>query len=399
MHQEVCSTYHIYHKKERHACISPSINPSKERFWGPTLKEQKEKKRQRLLEEIQKKIDPVTTDLPSPKADDDDDDAFFLHSPYLAFHDPPQVLYIGNTKRTVPAVLIHSSLFWRKWKLQLGPAISQPGVLDPRGVVCWRHNGGDGKARTADDKLLKGYKVRTWRLWGETGKDYVHSVKANREAGIGPDPDVVEDDNQVDDTAEKDSNGFDPGYRNAPARAEEVVYLNWTSPFSRNTRQYHFRYAGLDFYWKGTGTVKETRKCGFFLHFNHLKLVAQLPSPAGESQGERVGRHEVCLGKYTSSIATQKSGNLDLYDGAMWRLMAEHMPCAFAEVQQGVELAKNDSGVESAVAEIRPVKKTRLYQVVVATAMCMIIGEKQKRDTVRRIIEALITEGGGGGGG
>lgn len=334
--------------------------------------------------------DSSTATVSSPQADKHED-AFFLHSPYLAFHGPPRVLYTGNSKQSAPAALIHSFAFWRKYKIQLGPAISQPGVIDPRGVVCWRHNGGDSKALKSNDKLLKGYKVRTWRLWGETGKDYVHRVKANRKASVGPDPDVIEDDTEDIETGEKCMDVFEYQCKDAPVQADEVVYLNWTSPFSRDTRQYHFRFSGLDFCWKGTGTVKETRRCGFAVRFNHLKLVVQAPETASEEQEKALGFREVCLGKYTSSVALQKHGKLELYDAAIWRLIADHIPSALAGVEDGNR--------ESTAAEFAMVKRTHLYQVIVATAMCMVLGEKHKRETVRKIIEALITEGAMGGGG
>jgi hypothetical protein len=384
--QVLVSTYHIYHKREIHASISPTINPSKERFWGPTIKDQQEKKKQKALLEARKKSGSDSTEaFPNEHSGSG---AYFLHTPYLAFHGPPVVLYTGDTRHGVPIVLIDSFLFWKKYKLQFGSAISQPGVLDPRGVVCWRHNGGDSKTLKADDKLLKGYKVRTWRLWGESGKKYVRQVKANRKAGIGPDPDVLED---WDSKSEK---------RDTPACADEVVYLTWTSPFSRNTRQYHFHFGGLDFYWKGTGTVKETRRCGFLVHFNHLKLVARVPF-AGHTDIPKteIDCREVCLAKYTSSIAIQKSGKLDLFDVAIWNLMAEHMPEDLAEVRQGDSPIEKDSCVEPAATEIALVKKTRLYQAIIVTALCMISGEKQKRETLRRILEGLITEGAAGGAG
>jgi hypothetical protein len=396
-HHDVRSTYHIYHKREQHATISPTTNPSKERYWGPTIKENKAK-RQRKKEEIaaaEANGLTLTESRRSAAAEEVDDGSFFLHTPYLAFHDPPRVLYTGTSKHTVPAVLIHSSAFWHTWKLQLGPSIGKPGVLDPRGVVCWKHNGGDDKALEKDDKLLKGYKVRTWRLWGETGKDYVHNVKTSRDTGTGPDPDIVQDETPVqkegeDPETESTFSSFDEG--EGPARAEEVVYLKWTSPFSKNTRRYHFQYAGVDFYWKGTGTVKETRKCGFFLHWNHLKLVAVLP----EQDKDDIKR-EICLGKYTSSIASKKSGKLELFDGAIWRLMEQYMPSVLEQVQPGERPPTGSEDDQPTAEQMSLVKKTSLYQVIVATAMCMIIGEKQKRDTIRQIIEAAAGEGGGGG--
>lgn len=265
---------------------------------------------------------------------------------------------------------------WRTYKLQIGPSIATPGLLDPRGVVCWRHNGGDKQALKNDDRKLKGYKVRSWRLWGETGKEYVHDIKAKRKKGKGPDPDIVEDEIAANKTA---------------IRAEEVVYLKWTSPFSRNTRRYHFKYANVDFYWKGTGTVKEIRKCGFFCHFNHLKLVAQLPT----SKEDTGPAPEVCLAKYTSSIAQSKFGTLEIFDGAVWRLAFEHIPLLLA---QGHVLHHEGTASENAVAEVASIKQTSLYQVIVATAMCMLYSESQKREAVRKVIESAVTEGGGGGG-
>lgn len=360
------------------------------------MKEQKEKRKRKKKETAQKEngSEPVHS-----RASISDDGSFFLHTPYLAFHDPPRVLYAGGTKHAIPVVLIHNSALWRTWKLQLGPSITKPGVLDPRGVVCWRHNGGDDKALAADAHLLKGYKVRTWRLWGETGKSYVHRVKANRDAGIGPDPDVIGDaDPTKDGRSEKESAVSVADQQEVPARAEEVVYLKWTSPLSHNTRRYHFRFEGIDFYWKGTGTVKETRTCGFFCHFNHLKLVARLPSLAETQEGASAVQSEVCLGKYTSSIATKKSGKLDIFDGAVWRLISEHMPTSLDEASS--VRSPFDARTEAAreVAKVYGVKRTLLYQVIVATAMCMIIGEKQKRDTIKEILETAAGEAGGASG-
>ena len=72
-----------------------------------------------------------------------------------------------------------------------------------------------------------------------------------------------------------------------PPRAEEVVCPGWNGAvFARYAPLSFFRYAGVLFYWKGTGTVRESRTCGFWPHFNHLKLVAKIPSPV-PSEGEK----------------------------------------------------------------------------------------------------------------
>jgi hypothetical protein len=145
------STLHVYQKHECHKCISPTTDPWKERRSGPTINQRNAKRREK------KKRTASGIPRVDPK-----ENAFFLHRPYLAFHVPPRVLYMGNSKRDArPVVLIHEVCFWKDYKLQLGPSLSTTGVLDPRGVVAWRHNRGDKKALKADEQKLKGYKVRT----------------------------------------------------------------------------------------------------------------------------------------------------------------------------------------------------------------------------------------------
>ena len=262
-------------------------------------------------------------------------------------------------------------------------------MIDPRGVVAWKHNGGDKKALKADDRKLKGYKVRTWRLWGETGKEYVRAVKQNRETGKGNDPDVLE--------AKPREAKPTP-----PATADETIYLRWTSPLSLQTRRYHFNYLGLDFYWKGTGTVRESRRCGLWLRFNHLKLVAKLPlttvkekAPKADKEGDRL---EVCLGKFTSSVASKKNGTLELFDTAILRLVEEYASSLLARDPFEDEIGEVVEDGEEEICKIALLKKSTLYQVIVATATCMIISEKEKRHTLLDLI-AQAGEGGGGAGG
>ncbi|KAL1801429.1 hypothetical protein ACET3X_001771 [Alternaria dauci] len=354
------STFHIYEKHECHKWISPVVDPVLEQRSGPTTKQQKT--RQKKQKERQ------AAGLPRVVPDEN---AFFLHRPYLAFHVPPRVLYTGNSKYTArPAILIHEGSWWKEYKLQLLP--STPDVIDPRGVVGWRHNGGDKKALKLDHHKLKGYKARTWRLWGETGKNYVHSVKATRQTGDGFDPDAAQ---ESKDKSEE------------PAMASEVVYLRWTKPLSRHTRCYHFQYAGIDFSWKGTSSVQESRACGLMLRFNHLKLVAKLPVKEKEE-----GQVETCLGTYTSSVAARKNGTLELFDSVILRLIDEHAPSLLARPGDENEEEEEDA------ARVLRVKRSTLYQVFVATAMCMIKSEKEKRHTLLDLLVAGITEGGGAGG-
>jgi hypothetical protein len=362
------TTYHIYHAKDRYTTISTCADAPKDFCLSLSSSEQKA----RLISKNACESSANEIKL-----------NFFLHKPTLAFRKPPQVLYTGPSEHPVrPTVLIHPTCFWRSYKLQLGPSLAEPGVLDPRGVVCWKHNGGDKQTQKRDEKLLKGYKVRSWRLWGDSGKSYTRSINTLRKQPNGngngnenADPDIL-----------SPNSSSNPVF--TPAHANEVVHLTWTSPFSRHTRRYHFSFRGTDFYWKGTGTVHESRRCGMFLRFNHLKLVAKVPEENG---------HEVCLGKYTSSVARKKSGVLELFDGAMVRFGEEY---ALGLLERESDDGETEYGVVEGNGEEKRarLKKSMWYQVIIATAICMIASEKEKR---RTLIDILMhaAEGGGGGGG
>jgi hypothetical protein len=349
------TTYHIYHEKYRHAIISTSPDPRKDRIFSPSLSDQKARRTSKKFR--------------LPSALPPDETAFFLHKPYLTLHNPPSGLYAGPH----PTILIHSGCLWRSYTLQLIPSLATPGILDPRGVVCWKHNGGSKKTLQQNEKLLKGYKVRTWRLWSESGKEYVHTIRKLRRGG--------------GKNGEQDPDIIPPSPKNTPAYATEIVHLHWSSPFSFHTRQYHFSFRGTTFSWKGTGTVNESRRCGMFLRFNHLKLVARVPAEKGE--------HEVCLGKYTSSIAKKKSGVLELFDGAVVRFAEEH---ALGLLEECLDGESEERVVEDDIdVKIAKLKKSALYQVIVATALCMIASEKEKRHTLIDILVEAASQGGGGG--
>ena len=50
-------------------------------------------------------------------------------------------------------------------------------------------------------------------------------------------------------------------------------------------------------------------------------------------------------------------------------------------------------GVEANAEEDLSTQKERLRHLIVGTGLCMVIGEKQKRDTAREIILGAATEG------
>jgi hypothetical protein len=172
---------------------------------------------------------------------------------------------------------------------------------------------------------------------------------------------------------------------------DEVVHFKWVSPFTNKTRLYQFDYCGISFHWKGTGTVRESRACGFMLRFNHLKLVACVPLNANADEDQKDSEdsttlRQICLAKYTSSIGSRKAGMLELYDEAIHRFLIDFI------------IPRDTSRSVEVGSDIISAKHTRLYDIIVATAMCMIIGEWQKRRTIRQIIELIAAEGGGNAG-
>ena len=351
-----CTTYHIYPQKEDYKRITTLVDIEKENPRSRAAKQARREKKE------QKESGNVAEVLESAKCED----TFFLHRPYLAFHSPPKVLHSGQDKHADPAILIHGSAFWRRFKLQYGKSLKAPGVVDPRGVVSWKHNEGDKQYLKTNGKKLKGYKVRTWRLWGECGKAYVHQVRADRRAGVKPD---------VDDLV--DPNAREKLY---PAEAEGVVYLKWERPFSRHTRRYHFSYSGLDFYWKGTRATDKTTFCGKFVRFNHLKLVASLPVVASS----RSAKNEIRLARYTSSVSNKKNGRLEIFDGTVLELFESY-----------VHRQDRKAPEETKEVKIQNLKKTVLYQIIVATALCMITAEKEKREAVGQWVEEAVKGAGG----
>jgi len=352
------TTYHIYHEKDYHKRLQSKIDLECESPRSAVKRAARTaKKKTKNGVVVDTEAEP---DLHLDTEHEHSGCAFFQHVPYLAFHDPPKVLYAGEDKHAPPVVLMNGSAFWRRYKLQYGDSLAAD-VLDPRGVVAWKHNGGSKKELKADGMMLKGYKVRTWRLWGESGKAYVHQVKASRIGGTSPDPDAQ------------------PMKDEHVAQVEGVVYLNWDRPLSLHTRQYHFRYGDVDFYWKGTSTIKKPSVFGMFVRYNHLKLIAKIPI---KEEPDPTLLQEVCLGKYASSVSGKKCGRLELYDSVILRLSKD---C----------LRHIDAPQHNERIEVLSLKETWLYRIIVATAVCMIDAEKEKR---RAVGEWLQDAGEGGGG-
>ncbi|KAF8252749.1 hypothetical protein K440DRAFT_359260 [Wilcoxina mikolae CBS 423.85] len=320
------------------------------------------------------------------KEDDPRKPSYYLHTPCIWFRSPPQTLRFGG--KGAPVVcMIDGECFWRKWTLdftappednsrwwgrwrkkwqerekkkmqkekeckrvdsgfgeeepaatevQETVSLNAPTIIDPRGVISSK------------------YRLRSFGLPGETGRDYIRRTRYSQDE-FKPHVEL-------------------PTHLDA---SEAHLALYWNGWF---TRQYAFQYSNIDCRWKGTGTVRDDRKYwGKWSRYNHLKLVAYLPldSPSSSSSSSSCipkethtpdGNRLITLAKYTSLWAKRKVGRLSVFE-------------------RGLEECFPDD----------PVERERLRHVLVATAMCMIQGEKEKREKICKIVELLLGAGVEGG--
>ncbi|KUL91080.1 hypothetical protein ZTR_00957 [Talaromyces verruculosus] len=328
------STYYVYHEGEKHFLLSPVTKPPKEK-----------KKKNKTNHD-----DNAEPEKGTAEAECKEVDCYFVHQPYVSFHSPPRTLRRGNSKHGTPICLIQNSWCWKRWKLQFGERLAD--VIDARGVVSWEYNDND----TEEDKALKGYKVRSWRLWGESGKEYHKKVneKRKREA-LG-----------------KESLSPSLSDASIPIHpvGEEVHYLDWLSPMSKDVRCYRFQYAGLNFYWKGTHLESDGAYKAVFLRHNHLKLVVRLPNePLLQQESNSEQSSELCLAKFTSSIDPDMAGTLELFESVITGHLQHH------------------------ILSVGHTSPTDIHDVLIATAMCMVIGEWQKRKWVKGVAWGLVGAG------
>ncbi|KAF2092651.1 hypothetical protein NA57DRAFT_62178 [Rhizodiscina lignyota] len=377
------TVYHVYNRRHdhKHYLITPTVDPERQSFWGRRPK----RKRKGQKQEIGEESGHGSIESPSRTGGTKHNSTnhYFLHFPTVCFRAPPRTLRLGNSKDDPTVCILHNSFLWRRWRLQLGDGLGAPGVVDGRGVVSVEHDWSkrSGAVKRADTDL-EGYKLRTWRSWGESGKRFHRDENAHREAAKESKSDVPHA--IVLKTM-------------APTAADEVVYLSWTSPFSHHTRRYHFHFRGVDFYWKGTGTVKESHFCGIFVRFNHLKLVAKVPlyNDTDGDEGDALEYRDIFLAKYTCSVKEAKAGMLEIYDAAVERFVSEYL--SGNERKSGKEFGGIKKQVDGAPT-MRARVMRRMHTVIVATAMCMIIGERQKRETIKEILIAAASEGAQGSG-
>lgn len=361
------TVFQIYRRRHDsgHFLITPTIDPKRETFLPNRPHRKKKKARDKA--ETTSESDTCITTKSDPAARE-----YFLHFPCVAFHAPPRTLRVGNSKESPTFCIMHNSFLWRRWRIQIGKQLAEPGVIDGRGCVHLDHDfkqstkEAERKSLKRRDTDLQGFPLRTWRMWGESGKEY-HRVENERRRTK---------ELEVQKPASKPK---------AVAVADEVVYLRWQSPFSSNTRRYSFKFRGIDFSWKGTGTVKESHFFRAFVRFNHLKLVARVAIDEDHEQPrkEAPAFREVCLAKFTCSVKANKAGVLEVFDNAVERFAAEYLT------------PSNDTILDETNDRERTTEPDTLYHLVISTAMCMIVGERQKRETIKEIIIMAAAEGGG----
>jgi hypothetical protein len=157
-------------------------------------------------------------------------------------------------------------------------------------------------------------------------------------------------------------------------RDKDVTELVWARLFSTKFREYKFTFGDIEFLWKGTGTVSATGKLKSWARYNHLKLVARIPLTS-----QSPDLREVCLAKFTSTLQIDKAGVLEVFDDAVDRLWREHL-----KGEKGKTEGNFDYGPDT-------VKESRFWDVLMSTALFMIMGEWQKREVTRQVLVGIIT--------
>ncbi|KAE8448756.1 hypothetical protein EG329_008972 [Mollisiaceae sp. DMI_Dod_QoI] len=273
---------------------------------------------------------------------------YYVHLPTLYGHCPPYTLRHGGKKSAPPACLMHPFLFWRKWTMQFGDVLAEDGVIDGRGVVNMKYG-----TKKGEDGTLKGYTTRAKRFMGESGKQWHRMQKTLQQ-----------------DNTEKVSK----------VKPDEVVQLSWVSPFTTHTREYHFTWRNFVFKWKGTKNVRRAENIFQpFMRYNHLKLVVVIP---GKDTGTR--DEELLLAQYTSVPASRKAGRLELYQDAIDSFLSEHIHDTFQLRENTLDEKKAPTPIQTSTSDSKA--DQRLRDVLVASAVCMVISEYQKRQVIIQLI-------------
>ncbi|KAJ5581102.1 hypothetical protein N7450_007403 [Penicillium hetheringtonii] len=160
-----------------------------------------------------------------------------------------------------------------------------------------------------------------------------------------------------------------------PLSADEAIKLSWSFPFVR-PRRYEFQYAGINFTWKGTRDLPVDEKFAkVLLPLNHLKLIATDP------KGNRY-----FIAFYSSAFNPEKYGRLWVFDNMISNLLEQSGGSQMNDYLQNAEEG-------SASRQESDIRRTRIYELVMATSMCMVLGEWEKRATLYLMLLMLVIAG------
>jgi len=391
-----CTVYHIYQQKSRrHYIATTKLRPKKKWKWcwskgggGCGLFRRKARiSEKEQAEAIEKGLMSATSnagiELPEERWDtvdfppeyttgkqpeeEEEEEGYFWHQPFgLKKRKLKKVRTFrkGVTKKNSTILAeIPGVWFWKRWD------------------IIWRESDENaGRLQHA---------AKSWSMPTEQGKLSINSENSK-------------------DKKKKKKNG------KLPVDPSKLTQLKWASPLSKKTRQYTFTHGPLTFHWKGTSTVQSTRAFKAWCRYNHLKLVAEIPSPAPAARSSDAKapaspplptHHTLVLASYVSDANPNKPGTLTLRDDAIasvWRAFIapwEGTTGAGAgaaatplDGQRGNVFAYGAGG--GGGADDGDVKDSRFWDAIVATGLCMIFGEWQKRETIRQIIQALASGAG-----
>ncbi|RPA89754.1 hypothetical protein L873DRAFT_1822252 [Choiromyces venosus 120613-1] len=402
---------------------------------------------------------------------------YYMHSPMIYWHCPAQTLRFGHSKMSPVVCLVKGGWFWRTWRMDFvvpekelkksgkknrvdsgfadgedkgksakeWKSLNEPGVIDPRGVLACKYplrpsghkKGESGKkyltecaqrqkmTNAASDPQLKRTKSfsdtarRIFHLNNASptsrSKEEAKATTESKTEGTAEPTTEPTREEEIESMLPAGPTEDLPDHLKPETLEEGSLLMKWSGWL---TREYDFKWRGIEFVWKGTGTVRDEKKYwGPLSRFNHLKLVAKIPeepeeveeeeSPTSETKddkkgpqtstrrqssfssfvstitrrnsnasqlsvrGKPRGHREVVIAKYTCLLATRKCGRLIVYEKAL-----RETAC--------LNLEGNNPDVA----------RERLRHVVVATGLCMLQGEKQKRDTLREIAGAALGEAG-----
>ncbi|KAI9670488.1 MAG: hypothetical protein M1817_004355 [Caeruleum heppii] len=311
---------------------------------------------------------------------------YFVHVPHVAFHHPPYTLRRGGSKTAPVVCLLRRRRPWRHYDIIFADELARDGVVDGRGVV------GPPYGVREKGSLIKGYPLRSWRLPVESGKR-CSKTQSNRGMLDGDRPMEPRSSAEKSESSELSSpqqvlpsspsrqstdvtrvgSGVSGDMSN-PIVPEEVVRLSRSAPWSR---EYTFSYRGIRFFWKGTKTVKDKKRMGIFLRYSNLKLVAEIPSSMRDDTTKGTPA-TLTLADYTCLMARRKSGRLTFRGDNVNKL---------EEILQSSRLLPDDD-VGSLVK--RNDDGSRVADLLMGTAMCMVIAEEQKRELMTEVIKLLI---------